>query len=160
MTSSGHGEWAPVLDRLARACRESERGFRLAAAAVIDPTLQRLFESYADQRAGFARELLGQVERLGAQPTASSPETAAPPRRSSKPDRSPPRRDEGAILAECARGEAAALHAFQDAAGLALPGALGELIDRQYVQVSEGHDHVCRLEQSELDPSAAVRAGI
>ena len=46
-----------TLFALVEACRDGERGFHAAAAGIEDPLLRQLCETYADQRAGFSREL-------------------------------------------------------------------------------------------------------
>ncbi len=46
-----------TLNELIETCRDGEQGFRTASEAVAEPDVQRLFASYAPQRAPFAVEL-------------------------------------------------------------------------------------------------------
>jgi uncharacterized protein (TIGR02284 family) len=53
------------LNRLHRLCRAGERGFEVVALNVGNRGLKFLLKSYARQRADFASELEGEIERLG-----------------------------------------------------------------------------------------------
>ena len=126
-----------LLLGLVDTCERREHGFRVAAEGVGDPPLRRLLESYAEQRAAFARELRRELSRLGA--AAAGPETA-PHGRVAGPV---PTGDEAAIIAECARDEDAAINAYREALGSA-----GEVVERQYQQLREAYDHLRLLEES------------
>src|SRR5262245_49178519 len=54
-----------ALHHLIDVCRDGERGFRAAAAAVSEPTLKALFNELADERARFAADLTPHLHRLG-----------------------------------------------------------------------------------------------
>jgi uncharacterized protein (TIGR02284 family) len=71
MRASEAGDVSEVLNELIGICLDGEQGFRTAATGIGDPTLRRLFESYAEQRASFARELQAEVARRGGEPTRS-----------------------------------------------------------------------------------------
>jgi uncharacterized protein (TIGR02284 family) len=137
-----------VLNGLIQTCRDGEQGFRTAAEAIEDAALRRLFESYAEQRAEFARELQGQVARLGGEPAKSGDVAGALHRGWMKIREAVAANDEAAIIAECERGEDAAVRAYRAAVDREIPGEAGAVIERQYLQVKDAHDHVRMLERS------------
>jgi uncharacterized protein (TIGR02284 family) len=128
-----------VLLELVDTCDRREHGFRVAAEGIADPPLRRLLESYAEQRAAFARELRRELSRLGAAAAGGHPETAP----ATQTPGAGPTGDEAAIIAECARDEDAAIRAYREALG-----AVGEVVERQFQQLQEAYDHLRSLEQS------------
>jgi uncharacterized protein (TIGR02284 family) len=148
MTASEAREVSEVLNELIRICRDGEQGFRTAATGIGDPTLRRLFESYAEQRASFARVLQAEVARRGDEPARSGDPAGALHRGWMKIREAVAGNDEAAILAECERGEDAAVRAYRDAADQRLPRDTADLVERQYVQVKDAHDHLRILERS------------
>jgi uncharacterized protein (TIGR02284 family) len=149
MTALQARDVSRLLDRLIEICRDGEEGFRTAAAGVQDPSLRRLFESYAEQRAGFARELQGQVERLGEEPADSGDAAGALHRGWMRIRASAAGHDEAVILQECERGEDASVRAYQGAVDQRIPGGSGALVERQYLQVKDAHAHVRMLQRSQ-----------
>jgi len=127
-----------LLLELVDTCERREHGFRVAAEGVGDPPLRRLLESYAEQRAAFARELRCELSRLGAA-AGGHPETAPVTQTSG----AVPTGDEAAIIAKCARDEDAAINAYREALGSA-----DEVVERQYQQLREAYDHLRLLEES------------
>jgi uncharacterized protein (TIGR02284 family) len=57
-------------------------------------------------------------------------------------------KDEGAIISECERGEDVAKRNYQHALEQTLPSDVRLLIERQYMQVKDAHDHVRSLEKA------------
>jgi uncharacterized protein (TIGR02284 family) len=148
MTASAAHDVSVVLNDLLEICRGGEQGFRTAATGVADPTLRRLFESYAEQRASFARELQAEVARRGDEPARSGDALGALHRGWMKIREAVSGNDEAAILAECERGEDVAVRAFRDAVDRRIPADSADLVERQYVQVKDAHDHMRMLERS------------
>ena len=72
MTRGDSPDAAGVLRNLVATCREGEHRFRAAAEGVEDPTLRRLFQTYSEQRAGFARELGEELASVGGDPEVHS----------------------------------------------------------------------------------------
>jgi uncharacterized protein (TIGR02284 family) len=129
-----------LLLELVDTCERRELGFRAAAEGVGDPPLRRLLESYAEQRAAFARELRRELSRLGAVAAAGGRQETA---RATQTSGAVPTGDEAAIIAECARDEEAAIRAYREALESA-----GEVVERQYQQLREAYDHLRLLEES------------
>ena len=132
-----------TLFALVEACREGERGFHAAAAGIVDPLLRQLCETYADQRAGFRRELGGELARLGLQPV-----TAGPDGRAGDEAAWPPAPDETAALAELARRDASAEAAYREALDRGIPEPLTGMVERQYLMVRDALKHLGQLERS------------
>jgi uncharacterized protein (TIGR02284 family) len=155
MTASEARDVSAVLNDLIEICRDGEQGFRTAATGIGDPRLRRLFESYAEQRASFARELQAEVARRGDEPARSGDAAGALHRGWMKIREAVSGNDEAAILAECERGEAAAVRAYRTAVDQRIPGDTADLVERQYVQVKDAHDHVRMLERSHAGATQA-----
>ena len=132
-----------ILFALVDACREGERGFHAAAAGIEDPLLRQLCETYADQRAGFRRELGWGLARLGLEPVATDPVDRASDEAamSSAPD-------ETATLAELARRDASAEATYREALDRGIPGPLTEMVERQHLMVREALEHLGQLERA------------
>lgn len=139
---------AGVLRTLLATCRQAEQQFRAAAEGVQDPTLKRLFQTYSEQRAGFARELRGELASVGDE--GIKPESGASGRDSGGLGRSGALRwaDEAAVMAEREQGEQDSLAAYAKAVRRRLPGSAGRLVERQHLQVKDAHRHVRSLERS------------
>jgi hypothetical protein len=132
-----------MLFALVQACREGERGFHAAAAGIADPLLRQLCETYADQRAGFGRELGWELARLGLEPVATdlvgraSDEAAW----SAAPE-------ESATLAELARRDASAEATYREALDRGIPGPLTAMVERQHLMVRDALKHLGQLERA------------
>lgn len=132
-----------TLFALVEACREGERGFHAAAAGIGDPLLRQLCETYADQRAGFRRELGCELARLGLDPVATDPADGATDEAtfSAAPD-------ETATLAELARRDASTEATYREALDRGIPGPLTEMVERQHVMVLDALEHLGQLERA------------
>jgi uncharacterized protein (TIGR02284 family) len=129
-----------TLFALVEACREGERGFHAAAAGLVDPLLKQLCVTYADQRAGFRRELGGELARLGLEPVTEA--------RASDDAAWSPVPDETAALAELARRDASAEAAYREALDRGIPEPLTGMVERQYLMVRDALEHLGQLERS------------
>jgi uncharacterized protein (TIGR02284 family) len=147
-TAESLDEVASALNQLIQICKDGERGFQAAASEVKDTNLQRLFESYAQQRAEFAAELQLEVRRLARDPVDSGHATAAVHRGWMDLKAGITGRDDAAVISEAERGEDLAMGAYRKALNTDLPSDVRVLVERQFVQVKEAHDHVRSLEQA------------
>jgi hypothetical protein len=132
-----------TLFALVEACREGERGFHAAAAGIVDPLLRQLCETYADQRAGFRRELGWELARLGLEPGATEPVD-----RASDEVALADAPDETATLAELARRDVSAEATYREALDRGLPGPLAEVVERQHLMVRDAVEHLGQLERA------------
>jgi uncharacterized protein (TIGR02284 family) len=137
-----------VLNDLIQTCRDGEEGFRTAAGGVDDANLKRLFASYAQQRAEFIHELQREVRQLGGDPEERGHAAGAVHRGWINIKAAVTGKDEGAVISECERGEDVAKRNYQHALEQTLPSDVRLVIERQYMQVKDAHDHVRSLEKA------------
>jgi uncharacterized protein (TIGR02284 family) len=136
-----------TLNRLIETCRDGESGFKLAAGAVDDLNLQHLLESYSQQRTEFAAELQNEVRRLGEDPVNAGHITASLHRGWMDIRSAVAGREEGPIIAECERGEDAAVKAYEEAVATPLPLDIRAVVERQFSKIKDAHDQIRSLEQ-------------
>ena len=143
MTTAGPPEPSAALSALVETCRDGELGFHAAAASIVDPPLRQLCESYADQRAGFRRELGWELARLGLGPVATDPVALASDVAiwSVGPD-------ESATLGDLARRDAAAEATYRDALDRGIPRPMTETVQRQHNMVRDALKHLGQLERA------------
>jgi uncharacterized protein (TIGR02284 family) len=138
---------ASTLNQLIETCKDGENGFRTAAEAVQDLNLQHLLESYSQQRSEFAAELQSQVRDLAEEPSDSGHLSAALHRGWMDIKSVVAGRDEGAIIAECERGEDVAVKVYEQALASGLPPEIRALVERQFTRIKDAHDQIRSLEQ-------------
>jgi uncharacterized protein (TIGR02284 family) len=135
-----------VLNELIETCLDGENGFRTSAEELKDANVTRLFGSYAQQRAEFAEELKREVRRLGGDPDKSGHATGAVHRGWINLKAALTGHDTHAVVAEAERGEDVAKAAYEKAIdGGNLPPESMQIVQRQFMQVKEAHDHVRSL---------------
>ena len=135
-----------VLNELIETCLDGENGFRTSAEELKDANVTRLFSSYAQQRAEFAEELKREVRRLGGDPDKSGHVTGAVHRGWINLKAALTGHDTHAVVAEAERGEDVAKAAFEKAIDSGdLPIETRQIVERQFMQVKEAHDHVRAL---------------
>lgn len=147
-STGGPANFAATLNGLIETCKDGETGFRSAAEGVEDPNLRRLFESYSQQRAELAAELQLEVRRLAEDPVDDGHAAAALHRGWLNIKAAITGRDEGAIISECERGEDVAVRNYREALDGELPSDLRMIVERQYVEVKQAHDHIRSLEEA------------
>jgi uncharacterized protein (TIGR02284 family) len=135
-----------TLNGLIQICKGGENGYRTAAGGVRTPDLKQLFESYSAQRALFANELQAEVQRLAGQPQEGGSIAATLHRGWMNLKGLVTGQDEAAIIAECERGEDAAVKAYEEAVHADLPDEVKKIVLRQFDQVKEAHARVRALE--------------
>lgn len=140
-----HDDVIEIFTGLAETCRDGAQGFRMAAEAMRDGELRRLFESYAEQRAAFADELRSEIERRGGS-APSGGSVAASLHRGWMNIRSVVSGgSQDTIVAEAERGEDAAMRAYESALAHVLAASVRPLVERQYARVREARDRLRTL---------------
>ena len=124
-----------VLNMLIETCRDSARGFRLAADHVGTPEVKTLFLDTAKQRELFATELVPIAQRLGGANDAPGTARGTLHRGWMMVKDALTNHDEDAVLQEAVRGEAAAADAYADAVMSFLPPNARPIIEKQYEQI-------------------------
>ena len=136
-----------TLNNLIETCRDGQNGFQTAAENVRSTELKQLFYAYSRQRASFAGELQDEVRRLGGDAEHSGSVAATLHRGWINLKAAVTGQDDNAIISECERGEDAALSNYRAALGTDMPASVRSLIERQFAEVKEAHDHVRNLER-------------
>jgi uncharacterized protein (TIGR02284 family) len=139
---------ASTLNRLIRAGIDGENGFLSAAGSVSDANLQRLFESYSQQRAEFAAELQEELGRYATEPAKPGHAEVALHRGLMDVQASVVGKDDGTIISECERGEDAAVKAYETALNSPLPSEVRSIVERQLGRIKEAHDQIRSLERA------------
>lgn len=137
-----------AINHLLELCRDGENGFHLAASAIDDPSLKAELIQYSMQRRDFATDLAGALGTLGETPRERGTVSGAVHRGWINIRAAIAARNTHAVLAECERGEDAAVEAFGDAIGNGLPAEVAPLIESQFVQVQRVHDRIKFLRDS------------
>ena len=120
-----------VLHHLVETCRNGERGFRAAADYMQDPSLKAMFLELAGQRRQFAADLVPHLNRLGGAPDSEGTAAGAVHRGWMNVKAHVPGHDDQTIVVEAARGEHAALGAYDSALHGMLPPTVTSLIEVQ-----------------------------
>jgi uncharacterized protein (TIGR02284 family) len=137
-----------TLNNLIETCKDGQNGFQTAADGVKSSDLKTLFLGYAQQRAQFAGELQNEVLRLGGDPEKTGSVAASIHRGWIDIKSAVTGEDEGAVIAECERGEDSAVSNYKDALSENLPENIRSIVQTQYVQVQEAHDRIRSLERA------------
>lgn len=146
---AGNTEVISKLNELIETCRDGQEGFRTAAEGVRGGELRELFHSYSQRRASFVGELQDEVRRLGGEPEDAGSLAASLHRGWMGIRAAVTGGDEQAILAECERGEDAALAAYRSALDTDLPANVRAIVERQFAHVKEAHEHIRSLEKAD-----------
>jgi uncharacterized protein (TIGR02284 family) len=141
-----HKETISTINGLIETLKDGQEGFKQASEAVKDPQLSSLFSEYSQQRSSFANELQTQAKNLGEpEPETSSSAAGAMHRAWINLKSVISNGDDHAILAECERGEDAAVQEYKKAMEEDLDSPLREIVSRQYSDVKAAHDRVKNL---------------
>ena len=135
-----------TINDLIETLKDGQRGFKEASDAVSNPQLKSLFGEYAQQRSRFASELQMQAKTFGeSEPETDGSAAGAMHRSWINLKSAVSNGEESAILAECERGEDAAVQAFGKAMRTELPLSLRDIISRQFSQIKTAHDQIKTL---------------
>jgi uncharacterized protein (TIGR02284 family) len=137
-----------TLNELIETCKDGQEGFKQAAEGVERSDLKSLFFEFSQQRAHFAGELQGIVQKLGEEPTTSGSTAGALHRGWINIKAAVTGKDEKAVLNECERGEDSAKKTYKDALDDPLPSYIAEVVRNQYESILTAHDRVKALRDS------------
>jgi uncharacterized protein (TIGR02284 family) len=146
-----------ALNGLVETCKDSEQGFRAAAEHVADRGLKRLFADYAAQRAQFATELQAEVRRHGGRPEKAGSVAGTLHRGWLNLKAVLLGKRDAAIVAECERGEDAAMKNFDTASRAALPVDVQAVVSRQYAEIRKAHERVSELKHASAKEETSQR---
>lgn len=138
-----------VLNDLIETCEDGEHGFTTAAKDAKDAELGRVFSQYAAQRGNYIRELQERVRALGGDPDKHGSVSGSLHRGWINLKAALTSDEPHAVLAECERGEDAAVANYRDALkNTELDSETRALVQRQAAGVQEAHDRVKQLRDS------------
>ena len=140
-------ELIDCLNELIQTCLDAENGFQAAADRVKDPELKELFEKRSIQRAQFASELKSEVRHFGGTPLKSGSAPAALHRGWMHVKSMVREVTDDALIAECARGEDAAVETYQRVLKQNLPPNVLPVAKHQFTEIKRSHDHFRELGQ-------------
>src|ERR1051326_6287750 len=141
-------ELIECLNDLIQTCRDGESGFQSAADHVKDSDLKTTFSESSVQRAQFASELESEVRQLGGTPAKSGSVSAAFHRGWMNIKSIVTGGSDDAIVAECERGEDAALENYQRVLKNNLPPNVLPVVKHQFTEIKRSHDRIRNLERA------------
>ena len=141
-------ELIECLNDLIETCRDGEDGFQTAANHVQDPDLKQLFTQRSQQRAQFASELQSEVRQLGGTPLQYGSVSGAFHRGWMNIKSIVTGGSDDAIVAECERGEDAAMENYQRVLKQNLPPNVLPVVKHQFTEIKRSHDCIRDLDQA------------
>ena len=135
-----------TLRTLFERCKDGESGYRMAADHARDAGLKAIFQGCAEQRARFAAELQGELERLGTQDRKTGTITEALHQGWAGIKAAVTGGSDKAPVAECQRAVDAAWKDYEGALRQDLPPDVQALVRRQSAGVEEAHERIRALE--------------
>jgi uncharacterized protein (TIGR02284 family) len=140
-----HNGVVAALRELLTICEDGEEGYRLAAADVRDEGYRLMLSRYADERSAFAKALRQALTDVGASAPAKGSILGAVHRRWLDARATLMSGDPRAVLAECERGEDAALEMYRAALRVDLRPSVREIVQEQYGSLKAAHAEICSL---------------
>lgn len=138
-------ELFPTIHHLIERCKDGAKGYATAAEDVEDQDLKDLFRKYAVQRDSMITELQDQLHKLGKTDSESSSIEGAVHRAWIDLKSALTSRDRKRVLEECERGEDYAVKAYEEALATELPAQIKQVVQQQYNDVKNAHDHIRSL---------------
>jgi uncharacterized protein (TIGR02284 family) len=137
------------LNDLIEVALDGEQGYTAAATHVSDPHFQTVFAEEAKRRAGFAKELHAQVERLGGEPTTSGTLQASVHRGWLDLKSAVSGGASEGIIAACETGDDFALAAYERVVNLDISGEPRTIVEKQMNQIKQTHQRLLHLKAAE-----------
>lgn len=137
-----------ALNDLIETCKDGQHGFRTAAEDAKDAELARIFTEFGGQRTAFIAELQDRVRSLGGDMATSGSVSGSLHRGWMDLKSAIASNEPHAVLAECERGEDAAVKAYREALDENLDPITRGIVSRQYAAIQAAHDRVKQLRDS------------
>lgn len=134
-----------TVHHLIERCKDGAKGYKTAAEDVEDADLKQLFMKYAVQRDSMITELQDELHKMGKTDDESSSLEGTIHRIWIDIKSAISSKDRKRILEECERGEDYAVAAFEEARKADLPARLKQIVEQQYQDVKNAHDHIRSL---------------
>ncbi|MFY3383016.1 ferritin-like domain-containing protein [Paracidovorax sp. MALMAid1276] len=134
-----------VLNDVLESARDGEYGFQACAEHADSAQLTTIFQRHSRECAAAAVELEHEIRRLGGDPASGGTVAGALHRGWVSVKTALSTSDDKAVLAECERGEDAALARYRKALKANLPANVRSLLERQMQGAQRNHDEVRAL---------------
>lgn len=144
-------EITSTIHHLIERCKDGSKGFKTASEDIEDKDLKDLFMKYAVQRDSMITELQDQLFKMGASDDESSSVEGTVHRAWIDLKSALTSRDRARVLEECERGEDYAVKAYEEALQMDLPSELKSIVQQQYDDVKNAHDHIRTLRDNARD---------
>jgi uncharacterized protein (TIGR02284 family) len=141
-------ELISCLNDLIETCRDGESGFQTAADSTSNSGLKEWFNQCSLQRAQFASELQAEVRQLGGTPGNTGSVSAAFHRGWMNVKSLVTGSSDEAIIAECERGEDAAVANYQRILKQNLPPNVLPVAKHQFTEIKKSHDRLRDMEKA------------
>jgi len=130
------------LNDLIETCRDGENGFETDAEHVKDAGMKKFFTECSVERAQFASELESEVRQLGGTPKMKGSVSGAFHRGWIDIKSIVTGGNSDAIIAECERGEDAAVQNYQRVLKQNLPPNVLPVVKHQFTALKRSHDRI------------------
>ncbi|MCC9165596.1 ferritin-like domain-containing protein [Pontibacter harenae] len=140
-----------TVHHLIERCKDGAKGYKTASEDVEDKDLKDLFKKYAVQRDSMITELQDQLHKFGKTDDESSSIEGTVHRAWIDIKSALSTRDRARVLEECERGEDYAVKAYKEALNKDLPGELKPIVEQQFNDVKNAHDHIRSLRDAAKD---------
>jgi uncharacterized protein (TIGR02284 family) len=138
-----------ILNDLIETCKDGQQGFATAAKDAKDSELARALSHYSVQRGNYIRELQQRIRSLGGDPDKHGSVSGSLHRGWINLKAAVSSHEPHAVLAECERGEDAAVANYRDALqNNELDTESRALVQRQAAGVQEAQDRIKELRDS------------
>ncbi|MFN4120550.1 ferritin-like domain-containing protein [Acidovorax sp.] len=134
-----------VLNDVLESARDGEYGFHSCAEHADSGQLKTIFQRHSRECAAAAVELEHEIRRLGGDPASGGTVAGALHRGWVSVKTALSTSDDKAVLAECERGEDAAVARYRKALKANLPSDIRQLLERQLQGAQRNHDEVRAL---------------
>jgi uncharacterized protein (TIGR02284 family) len=131
-----------TLNELITTSKDGEEGFRTCADNVQNPVLRTFFAERAQRCRQGAAQLQRLVREMGGAPARRGSMTGSAHRFGINIRAALSGLNDHAVLADCERGEEAAMRAYEDALNQPLPADVRQVVDRHYAEVKRNRDCV------------------
>ncbi|PRY11995.1 uncharacterized protein (TIGR02284 family) [Pontibacter ummariensis] len=138
-------ELKSTVHHLIERCKDGSKGYKVASQDIEDKNLKDLFRKYSVQRDSMITELQDQLHKMGVSDDESSSIEGTVHRAWIDLKSALTSKDTTRVLEECERGEDYAVKAYQEALKKDLPGQLKPIVEQQYQDVKDAHDHIRAL---------------
>lgn len=146
---ASHDKSISILNDLIDTCKDGQHGFGTAAKDGKDAELGKVFSQYAEQRSNYIRELQNRVRALGGDPDTHGTVSGTLHRGWINVKSAMTSDEPHAVLAECERGEDAAVANYRSALKeTELDTESRALVQRHMAGVQAAHDRVKQLRDS------------